>query len=278
MWGYIIDGVLIAIIVICAIVGIVKGLIDSVLSLFGTGIAFVAGMFGAKYLSNFVNKIFGLDSFILDKLEGGAEGTFTLFGGEFSNVEVAKFCVWIVTVVIVFLIVKLAIFILAKIFESVTQKNPKLSGINRVLGMLFGIVRGGVVSVGIIAIASLLSEVPKIGSIITDKIDETKITSFAYKYVDEYIDENLTAEKVQDIIDKIVSELDDDDDSDDSTTDSDTDSGSTDAGTDAGTEGGSIDSGSTEAGTEGESGTGTEGGTEAGVEGGTDSSDPATEE
>lgn len=265
MWGYIIDGVLIAIIIICAIVGIVKGLIDSVLSLFGTGIAFVAGMFGAKYLSNFVNKIFGLDSFILDKLEGGAEGTFTLFGGEFSNVEVAKFCVWIVTVVIVFLIVKLAIFILAKIFESVTQNNPKLSGINRVLGMLFGIIRGGVVSVGIIAIASLLSEVPGIGSIITDKIDETKITSFAYKYVDEYIDENLTAEKVQDIIDKIVSELDDDD-SDDSSTDSDTDSGST----DSGTEGGSTDSGSTEAGTEGESGTGTEGGT--------DSSNPTTEE
>lgn len=248
MWGYIIDGVLIAIIVISAIVGIVKGLIDSVLSLFGTGIAVVAGVFGAKYLSNFVNKIFGLDSFILGKLDGGAEGTFTLFGGEFSNVEVAKFCVWIVTVVIVFLIVKLAIFILAKIFESVTQNSPKLSGINRVLGMLFGILKGGVVSVGLVAIASLLSEIPGLGSIITDKIDETKITSFAYKYVDEYIDENLTAEKVQDIVDKIVSELDDDDDSDDTNTDD----GSTESGTDT----------STDTGTEGESGTNTEGGTD----------------
>ncbi len=259
MWGYIIDGVLIAIIVISAIVGIVKGLIDSVLSLFGTGIAVVAGVFGAKYLSNFVNKIFGLDSFILGKLDGGAEGTFTLFGGEFSNVEVAKFCVWIVTVVIVFLIVKLAIFILAKIFESVTQNNPKLSGINRVLGMLFGILKGGVVSVGLVAIASLLSEIPGLGSIITDKIDETKITAFAYKYVDEYIDENLTAEKVQEIVDKIVSELDDDDDSDDTSTDD----GSTESGTDTSTD----TSTGTDTGTEGESGTGTN------TEGGTDNSE-----
>lgn len=211
MWGYIIDGVLIAIIVIAAIVGIVKGLVDSVLGLFGTGLAVVAGVFGAKYLSNFVNKIFGLESFILSKLEGGAEGTVKFFGGTFSNVDVAKFCVWIITVVMIFLIVKLAIFILAKIFESVTQNNPKLSGINRVLGMIFGIAKGGIVSLGLVAIASLLSEVPGIGTVITDKIDETKVTSFAYKYVDEFVDQNLTAEKVQEIVDKIVSELDNDD-------------------------------------------------------------------
>lgn len=209
MWGYIIDGVLIAIIVISAIVGIVKGLIDSVLGLFGTGIALVAGVFGAKYLSNFVNKIFGLDVFILSKLDGGAEGSFTFFGGEFSNVDIAKFCVWIVTVIIIFLIVKLAIFILAKIFESVTQNSPKLSGINRVLGMLFGIAKGGIISVAIIAVASLLSDIPGIGGIINDKIEETKVTAFAYKYVDEFVDENLTAEKVQEIVDKITSELDD---------------------------------------------------------------------
>lgn len=254
MWGYIIDGVLIAIIIICAIVGIVKGLIDSVLSLFGTGIAVVAGVFGAKYLSNFVNKIFGLDSFILGKLEGGAEGTFTFFGGEFSNVEVAKFCVWIITVVIIFLIVKLAIFILAKIFESVTKNNPKLSGINRVLGMLFGIARGGIIAVGLVAVASLLSEVPGIGTIITDKIDETKVTAFAYKYVDEFVDENLTAEKVQEIVDKIASELDDD--SDDSSTDSDTDSGSTEGGTEGGSSTEGTESGSSTG--EPESGTETE--------------------
>ena len=210
MWGFIIDGVLIAIIVVSLIIGICKGLIDSVLGLVGTGLAVVAGVFGAKFLSNFVNRIFNLETFVLGKLEGGAEGTAKFFGGEFSNIDIAKFCVWVLTVIIIFLIVKLAIFILAKIFESVVANSPRLTGINRVLGMLFGTVKGLIVSLGIIAIGSLVSEVPGIGKLVTDKIAETKVTSFAYKYVDEFVDENVTAEKVQEIVDKIVSEAESD--------------------------------------------------------------------
>ena len=206
MWGFIIDGVLIAIIVVSLIIGICKGLIDSVLGLLGTAIAVVAGVFGAKFLSNFVNRIFNLETFVLGKLEGGAEGTAKFFGGEFSNVDIAKFCVWVLTVVIIFLIVKLAIFILAKIFESVVANSPRLTGINRVLGMLFGTVKGLIVALGIVAFGSLVSEVPGIGKLVTDKIAETKVTSFAYKYVDEFVDENVTSEKVQEIVDKIVSE------------------------------------------------------------------------
>ena len=38
------------------------------------------------------------------------------------------------------MVIKLALFILAKIFESVTKNSPAVSGINRVLGMLFGII------------------------------------------------------------------------------------------------------------------------------------------
>ena len=206
MWGFIIDGVLIAIIVVSLIIGICKGLIDSVLGLLGTAIAVVAGVFGAKFLSNFVNRIFNLETFVLGKLEGGAEGTAKFFGGEFSNIDIAKFCVWVLTVVIIFLIVKLAIFILAKIFESVVANSPRLTGINRVLGMLFGTIKGLIVALGIVAIGSLVSEVPGIGKLVTDKIAETKVTSFAYKYVDEFVDENVTSEKVQEIVDKIVSE------------------------------------------------------------------------
>lgn len=262
MWGYIIDGILIAIIIIAAIVGIVKGLIDSVLGLFGTGIALAAGVFGAKYLSSFVNKIFGLDSFILSKLKDGAEGSFTFFGGEFSNVEIAKFCVWLVTVVIIFLIVKLAIFILSKIFESVTENHPKLSGINRVLGMVFGIAKGGIISVAIIAVASVLSDIPGIGSIITDKIEDTKVTAFAYKYVDEFVEDNLTAEKIQEIVDKIASELDDD------KKDDDTGSEGTDASEDTGS--------NTESGTEGSEGSGSEG-TESGTTPSTEEEETKTE-
>lgn len=209
MWSYIIDGVLIAIIIISAIVGIIKGFFDSLLSLLGTGIALAVGVYCAKHVSNWVNKIFNLEELILTKLdESNAEGVISFFGDKFtlSNSDVAKFCVWLITVVSLFLIVKFAIFILAKIFESVTKNNPTISGINRLFGCVFGIAKGGVIVVAMLALCSALVQVPLVGTTINDKIAETKLTSWAYKYVDDFVEKNLTKENIQEIVDKIVSE------------------------------------------------------------------------
>ena len=165
MWTYIIDGALILILLISIIVGIVKGFFDSLLSLIGTGIALVASVLCAKYLTNIVNSIFGLESWVLGKLNESSE-SIQFFGGKFTlnNSEVAKFAVWVVTVIALFLIIKLVIFILAKIFESVTKNSPTLSGLNRLLGMLFGAVKGGVTVAVLLAVCCLLGQIPFIGS------------------------------------------------------------------------------------------------------------------
>lgn len=207
MWSYIIDGLLILIVVICAIVGIVKGLFDSVLSLVGTGLALVISVFTAKYVSNLVNKIFNFEDFVLTKLDASNDGSVKFFGGKFSlsNVEVAKFCVWICSVVIMFLIIKLAIYILSKIFEKVTNSSPTISGINRVLGMVFGLVQGAVVVVALLALSSMLVQVPTIGTPMYNAIQSTAITKGIYNYVDEFVEKNLTKEKVQSLIEKIIS-------------------------------------------------------------------------
>lgn len=205
MWSYIIDGVLILILVISTIVGIVKGFFDSLLSLLGTGLSFAIAVFTAKYVSPFFNRILGIEGFILNKLDATNEGTVEFFGTR-TNAEVAKFCTWIVTVIVMFLIIKLAIFILAKIFESVTKNSPTLSGINRVFGMLFGLAKGGVWVAVILALCSAVSQVPVIGTTITNKIAETKVTSFVYKYVDDFVDNQLTQEKIDGIISKLAGE------------------------------------------------------------------------
>ena len=207
MWTYIIDGALILILVVSIIIGIAKGFFDSLLSLIGTGIALVASVFCAKYLTNFVNQLFGLEGWILGKLNESSE-SIKFFGGKFTleNAEVAKFVVWVVTVVALFLIIKLAIFILAKIFESVTKTSPTVSGINRILGMIFGAVKGAVTAACILAVCCMLGQVPFIGSSINDQIAQTKLTSWAYKYVDDFVENNLTEENVKDIVDRIVSE------------------------------------------------------------------------
>lgn len=203
MWPYIIDGVLILILVISTIVGIVKGFFDSLLSLLGTGLSFSIAVFTAKYVSGFLNKIIGIEEFVLNKLDATNEGTVEFFGTR-TNADVAKFCTWIVTVIVMFLIIKLAIFILAKIFESVTKNSPTLSGINRVFGMLFGLLKGAAWVVVLLALCSSVSKVPVIGTTINNKIAETKVTSFVYKYVDDFVETQLTQEKIDGIINKLT--------------------------------------------------------------------------
>ena len=208
MWSLIIDGILIGILVVCAIIGIVKGFVDSLLGLIGTGLAAVAGVFLAKYVSSWINSLFGLEDKILNSLDGGAEGSFKIFGGEFTNPEVARFAVWLIAVVAIFLLVKLVIMILSKMFEKVTQNKPVISGINRVLGAVFGIVKGGVMVVMTLALCSALSQLPIIGTTISDKIAETKVTSFAYKYVDEFVENQLTQENINNLISQMTPDKD----------------------------------------------------------------------
>ena len=106
-----------------------------------------------------------------------------------------------------FIIIKLAIFILAKFFDSVTKASPTISGVNRVLGMVFGFVKGAVFALSLLALCSLVSQVPGFGTTVHEKVSDTTITSGIYKYVDEFVEKNLTKDKVQEIIDKIVSEV-----------------------------------------------------------------------
>lgn len=203
MWPYIIDGILIIILIVSTIVGIVKGFFDSLLSLLGTGVSFLIAVFTAKYVSPFFNKLLGIEEFVLKKLDASNEGTVEFFGTR-TNSEVAKFCTWLVTLIVLFLIIKLVIYILSKIFESVTNNSPTLSGINRVLGMLFGFLKGVAYVAISLALCSAVSDVPVIGTAITNKIAETKVTSYAYKYVDDFVEKELTQEKIDEIINKLA--------------------------------------------------------------------------
>ena len=208
MWGFIVDAILVVIILICVIVGIAKGFFDSLLSLIGTGLSLVASVFLAKYVANFINKIFNFEEFVLEKLDGATAegGAVKFFSIELSNVEIAKFCVWICAVVVLFLAVKLVIFILSKIFEAVVTSSQTISGINRVLGMIFGLVKGCVTVIAILALCSLLAQVPVIGDPVYDAIQSSTVTSKVFDYVDEFCEKNLTEEKVDELIDRIVSQ------------------------------------------------------------------------
>jgi uncharacterized membrane protein required for colicin V production len=202
MWSYIIDGLVVGIILVCAIIGIFKGLFSSVLGLISTALALVVSAFTAKFVSPILNNIFGLEKLFTDKLASGGN-TLNLFGQNLPASDVAKFCVWIITVILIFAIIKLVVFVLAKLFEKITQNSPTMNKLNRILGCVFGFLKGVAFSLSLIALFSVVAEVPVIGTTIKDGIANTKVTSIVYETVDNFVDNQLTTEKVNDIISKI---------------------------------------------------------------------------
>lgn len=193
-----IDIVVIAIIAISAIIGLAKGLFESILSIFGTVLSLFIAIWASKPIGEFLNKLVSVDSLFARLLaeyvstDGGV--TISLFG--LSNVPVADaahFCTILATTILVFILIKLVIWLLAKLFDSATTNNSALSGLNRLLGLVFGAAKGALyVALGFI-ILSVVARMPILGSHITAEIHNGKneISSFIYNKADDFVDQKL---------------------------------------------------------------------------------------
>jgi hypothetical protein len=78
-----------------------------------------------------------------------------------------------------------------------------MNKLNRLLGCVFGLPWGVAFSLSLIALFSVVAEVPVIGTTIKDGIANTKVTSLIYETVDNFVDNQLTTEKVNDIVNRI---------------------------------------------------------------------------
>lgn len=137
MW---LDIVLLVLIVICALIGLFKGFFESLLSLFGNLVSVVIAYFLAKYVASFLNSTFKVSDYIVKLLakwgvsEGGIIG--------FSRVKLANTITFVLSILVIWLLLRLAIKLLSKLFSSVTSNSKAISGLNRLFGFVFGAVKG----------------------------------------------------------------------------------------------------------------------------------------
>lgn len=137
MW---LDIVLLVLIVLCALRGLFKGFFDSLLSLFGNLVSVVIAYFLAKYVASFLNSVFKVSDYIVKLLtkwgvsEGGIIG--------FSRVKLANTITFVLSILVIWLLLRLAIMLLSKLFSSVTSNSSAISGLNRLFGFIFGAVKG----------------------------------------------------------------------------------------------------------------------------------------
>lgn len=203
MW---LDIVLIAILVVFAVIGIFKGLIDAVLGLISTGVAFAIAIACAKPATKLINKIVNVPKWfngMLDKV--ASDETIKIFGAiEFTKNEVAGFLSIIFSILVVFILVKVAIWLLARLFSSAVEKSTLGSGINKVLGGLFGLIQGAAVVMIILVLMSLVSGTRLFGDKIQTTVDKSKVTHSVYKYVSDYSEKALEKADIQDFVKDLV--------------------------------------------------------------------------
>lgn len=204
-----IDIVFIAILVIFAIIGLWRGLFDSLLALISSGVALVVAVLTAKPVAKLLNKMVSINGWFEKTLNKtvGNEGTITLFGNtelSFSVKEVAEFLSIVFAIIVMFILIKLAVWLLAKLFDSVASSSNIASGLNKVLGLFFGLLRGAVFAVVALSLCCVFSSTKLIGNKIQETVDNSTVTKYVYKYVSDYteklFDKTDTADYVREVV------------------------------------------------------------------------------
>lgn len=103
----------------------------------------------------------------------------------------------VVAFVIIYIIIRILTLILPKIFKKLTKKSI-LGKFDRILGTLFGFVKGVAVVFVMFFVMSMVSTIPSVTDKISTITEESKICSVIYEPVNNYIYEKLGLNKSED--------------------------------------------------------------------------------
>lgn len=185
-----IDIVFIAVILIFAIVGLVKGLFDSILSLCASVASVFLSFWAGKPVAAFLNKLVDVNGFFIKGLT--SMGITDTSVPNYNLDQLATICTIALSMVVVFVLIKVAVWLLAKLFDSVTASSTAASGLNRLLGLIFGAVQGFAIVLVALGVTSIVSMVGPLDAKINTFLEPSKLTRGIYNYVDEWVQDDLS--------------------------------------------------------------------------------------
>jgi len=211
-----IDIAVVVILVISALIGISKGFLKSIISLFGTVATLALAIWLAKPVANLINGWWGLDGTFADMVlptvtdafsGSGLPNTFglllqTLFGAPSSMpadavylADVAGQLGTIMSTVVaaagLFIVIKILIWLLSRLFDAIT-KNRAISGLDRLLGFVFGLVKGAVfIAVAFALIFVVGTYVSAVSGWFTPLLEASPISNWFYGIVADFVEYTL---------------------------------------------------------------------------------------
>lgn len=230
----VIDIIVIAILVVFGIVGMVKGFLNTLISLFSTLASVGVAIFAARPVAKLLDKIFGIVTGIGSRIAGSIADTIKPFQDGFATTELtgealkdylakdgltfpervfrlliedskifsasgdmaaadqtvvqyigeraAAVIAVIIAAVVVFLLLKLGVFLLAKLFDALT-KNRAISGLDRAMGLIVGLVKASFIICVTLGIFYLIAN-----STVQGWIDNSVVTRWIYQYVRQFVE------------------------------------------------------------------------------------------
>lgn len=116
--------------------------------------------------------------------------------GAVAGASLGQIAVIVASGILVFLVLKLAVFLLGKFFDGLT-KSHVIGTLNRILGLVFGVVKCAVVVFVINFVLVALTLIPPVNKTVTPIInDNTKIEKIVYKASNDVFEKYVINGKV----------------------------------------------------------------------------------
>ena len=247
--GLIIDIAVVATFIILGLIGLKKGFLKSVLSIFSWGFCIIVAFLTAKYVATWINGLYNFSGLLGNKISKSlinmnaffalpintfagkdalisaiptdtnklltqliksvfssnkVDMTSTSSIGSIVGSSLGHICFVIVAGIIVFIILKIAVALISKLFKNIEQTKI-LGGLNKILGVVLGLLKAtlivGVINVVLVAITLA----PGVNKMITPLIqDNTHVEKVIYNTTDKLFGKYIVeGDTVQNFVGKL---------------------------------------------------------------------------
>jgi len=213
------DIILIGVLVIFALVGLIRGFLRGVLSLFSTLVTLVLAIWLAKPVSGIVDSIFGLTNAFAGVLQPtfldffstndytvgwiaqlinvimgagymGTSPTVETISTDFAQ-NVGNIITIAICAVVLYAIIRVVLWLLGKLFKKITQ-NRTIGGIDRIFGIFIGLAKGALYIFVVMGIGFFLgSFIAPIGAWLDNMLGLNPVSHEVYSWVTTFIQNTL---------------------------------------------------------------------------------------
>lgn len=224
------DIIVLVLLLLTALIGFWKGFLNSLLSFFSSALSLTCAFFLSKPLASLMNNWFKLGATIGNAISSQISGFFAEFSNLTGAEIMADKCsatgilklamnffikpettyldkadvvskvstcagslaLMAICLIIAYLLIKLVIYLLSKLFGAIKRKSQAINGLDRVLGLVVGVCKGMIIVFAVFVVANLLQSLPSVANFLDTTFNNSCIAKPIYDFINNIVSSYLT--------------------------------------------------------------------------------------